>query len=73
MTVIKLEIRVLYQKLYGAENLDYRKVPIENALQDHRSIKEVNNGCKRMFPAFSGPIGYILKFVDLRNNRHLEF
>ena len=72
MTVIKLEIRVLYQKLYGAENLDYRKVPIENALQDHRSMEEIIIGCKTILPALSEPIHYVLKFVDLRNNRHLE-
>ena len=36
-------------------------------------MKEVITGCKRMFPSLSGPIGYILKFVDLRNNKRLEF
>ena len=73
MTVIKLEYYVLYQKLYGAKNIEHKEVSVEKALQDHLSMKEVIKGCKRRFPALSGPIGYILKFVDLRNNRHLEF
>ena len=68
-----MKIYVLHQNLYGAANIEHKEVSVENALQDRRSIKEVNNGCKRMFPAFSGPIGYILKFVVLGNHRHFEF
>ena len=72
MTVIKLEIRVYYQKFYGPENLEYKKVSVENALRDQRSMREVIKSCKKKFPAVSGPKCFILEFVDLRKNRHLE-
>ena len=72
MTVIKLEIHVLYQKLYGAEHIEHKEVSVENALQVYRPMANIIRGYTRMFPSISAPVYYIPKFVDLENNRQLE-
>ena len=72
MAVIKLDIHVLYQKLFGAGNIEHKDVSVENALQNQRSMEEVISGYARMFPSLSAPVYYILIFVDLTNNRQLE-
>ena len=72
MAVIKLDIHVLYQKLFGAGNIEHKDVSVENALQNQCSMEEVISGYARMFPSLSAPVYYILIFVDLTNNRQLE-
>ena len=69
MSVIKLEIHVFYQKLYGETNIEHKEVSVENALLDRRSMKEIFKECKEMFPELSGRMSYIPKLVNLRTNR----